>query len=212
MELNLLSMCNHTKMGVLFMAAILECPDQHMSILAGSIVRLGRFSSIEWMVAYGWYTWGGNRPVCGWYLMQCDAPSNLKPLQAIDLDDIYIIVKPDPCPSPHPHGVHITQEEKDLYDRAFVTIDSYEDLPNLITEDLHDGKLVRVQHLEDDTAGYYIWNAEHIAWEPIDFDNKFVALDSAQVETEGLGTYMLKCDATLAEDGTYQMHYYWVKD
>lgn len=151
------------------MAAILECPEQNMSILAGSIVRLGRFSEIEWMVAYGWYTWGGNRPVCGWYLMQCDAPSTIKPLQAIDLVDIYVITEPEPGPMPPHPGAHITEEEKELYDRAFITIDSYLDLPNLQGDDLHDGKLVRVQHLEDDSSGYFIWDVDQNAWVSIDF-------------------------------------------
>ena len=43
----------------------IECPEHNLILYAGSIVRLGRFESIEWLVSYGWYTWGGNRPVCG---------------------------------------------------------------------------------------------------------------------------------------------------
>ena len=151
------------------MAAILECPEHKLSIIAGSIVRLGRFESVQWMVAYGWYTWGGNRPVCGWYLMQCDAPSTLKPLQSSDLDDIYLIEEPVLPPPPPGPGVIITEEEKALYDRAFVTIDSYEDLPNLVTEDLFDGKLVRVQHDSNGEPAYYIWDIAQMAWLPIEF-------------------------------------------
>ena len=152
------------------MAAVLECPDHKLVIVAGSIVRLGRFESTEWLVAYGWYTWGGNRPVCGWYLSQCDNPGTMKPLQATDLDDIYMVqaFDPYPCP-PTPPGVPITEEEKALYDRAFVTIDSYEDLPNLVTENLFDGKLVRVQHDINNEPAYYIWDSSQMSWLPIEF-------------------------------------------
>ena len=168
------------------MAAILECPEQNMAILAGSIVRLGRFSNIEWMVAYGWYTWGGNRPVCGWYLMQCDAPSNIKPLQAIDLDDIYVITEPEPGPLPPQPGATITPEEKELYDRAFVTLESYLDLQELDNEDLHDGKLVRVQHDQNDESAYFIWDSQQIAWLPIDFGKSDIIPNPQEAATEEL--------------------------
>lgn len=150
------------------MAAILECPDHKLSIVAGSIVRLGRFESTSWMLAYGWYTWGGNRPVCGWYLMQCDAPSTLKPLQATDLDDIYVIEEPVLPPPPCP-GVHITPEEKDRYDRAFITLDTYSDLETLSGDTLHDGKIVRINNASENHPAYFIWNANTLQWDPFEF-------------------------------------------
>ena len=42
-------------------------------------LKLGRFETTLWTVAYGWYTWGGNRPVCGWYLIDESNPADLKP-------------------------------------------------------------------------------------------------------------------------------------
>lgn len=54
-------------------------------------VRLGRFSSETWIVGYGWFTFGGNRPFCGWYLVSETKNSQVKPLQLPDLDDIYLI-------------------------------------------------------------------------------------------------------------------------
>lgn len=54
-------------------------------------VRLGRFSSETWVVGYGWFTFGGNRPFCGWYLVSLDNSNRIKPLQLPDLDDIYLI-------------------------------------------------------------------------------------------------------------------------
>lgn len=68
----------------------LEIPDCCICLTPGCKVKLGRFDSDIWVVGYGWYEWGGNRPVCGWYLTNARSPE-IKPLQRPDLDDIYII-------------------------------------------------------------------------------------------------------------------------
>lgn len=60
-------------------------------ICPGDEVKLGRFETATWKVAYGWYSWGGNRPVCGWYLINLSCTPEIKPLQKPDLDDIYLI-------------------------------------------------------------------------------------------------------------------------
>lgn len=69
----------------------LDIPEYHITLFPGCKVRLGRFESTVWVVSYGWYTWGGNRPVCGWYLFNLENPLELKPLQKTDLDDIYLM-------------------------------------------------------------------------------------------------------------------------
>lgn len=69
----------------------LEIPEFKMTLFDGSRVRLGRFENVIWVVRYGWYTWGGNRPVCGWYLINSENCCDIKPLQKTDLDDIYSI-------------------------------------------------------------------------------------------------------------------------
>lgn len=66
-------------------------PNLNIRLTPGCKVKLGRFESTMWEVAYGWYAWGGNRPVCGWYLMNQEKPCQIKPLQLTDLDDIYVI-------------------------------------------------------------------------------------------------------------------------
>lgn len=68
----------------------LNIPNSREIIKPGNIVRLGRFSDSDWVVNYGWYEFGGNRPVCGWYLTK-DGGVTTKPLQLPDLDDIYVI-------------------------------------------------------------------------------------------------------------------------
>ena len=69
---------------------ILNIPNSGDVIRPGNSVRLGRFSDDEWLVCFGWYSFGGNRPVCGWYLTNLQY-GNIKPLQKTDLDDIYLV-------------------------------------------------------------------------------------------------------------------------
>lgn len=65
-------------------------PEFDITLTVGDNVRLGRFDTDTWTVKYGWYSWGGNRPVCGWYLVGTISQV-VKPLQYTDLEDIYII-------------------------------------------------------------------------------------------------------------------------
>ena len=67
----------------------LQVPNTDCCLKPGYIIKLGRYDSTEWAVHMGWYTWGGNRPVCGWYLT--NNSGGLKPLQSTDLEDIYVI-------------------------------------------------------------------------------------------------------------------------
>lgn len=69
----------------------LEIPNSTFQIPENSVVRLSRFNSEEWRLLHGWYTWGGNRPVCGWYVVSLTDPNRVKPIQLLDLYDIYMI-------------------------------------------------------------------------------------------------------------------------
>lgn len=69
----------------------LYVPVNDMYIQPGNRVKLGRFDGDCWEVAFGWYSWGGNRPVCGWYLTKLPEKDIVKPLQLPDLSDIYLI-------------------------------------------------------------------------------------------------------------------------
>ncbi len=68
----------------------LEVPNANLSLVPGNKIQIGRFSAKVWIVRFGWYSFGGNRSVCGWYL-QAEASDEIKPIFRIDLDDIYII-------------------------------------------------------------------------------------------------------------------------
>lgn len=67
---------------------VLEIPGTNMVLRPGCRVKLGRFETRIWDVNHGWFTFGGNRPFCGWYL---SSGSDIKPLQKPDLDDIYMV-------------------------------------------------------------------------------------------------------------------------
>lgn len=68
----------------------LNVPEFDIILQEGDTVKLGRFQAETWLVHYGWYAWGGNRPVCGWYLSNT-LTQEVKPLQYTDLEDIYVI-------------------------------------------------------------------------------------------------------------------------
>ena len=69
----------------------LNVPDVGICLEDGCRVKLGRFETTQWVVHYGWYAWGGNREVCGWYLEKVGSSDDIKPLQKNDLYDIYLI-------------------------------------------------------------------------------------------------------------------------
>lgn len=79
----------------------LSIPNTSIVLSEGAVIRLRRFDSETWRVLYGWYTWGGNRPTLGWYLVSERNPQRTKPVQLSDMYDIYVVdsggePKPDP--------------------------------------------------------------------------------------------------------------------
>lgn len=68
----------------------LEVPNANTTISPGYKIQIGRFDAQVWIVRFGWYNFGGNRSVCGWYL-EAESSDEIKPIFKIDLDDIYII-------------------------------------------------------------------------------------------------------------------------
>ena len=66
-------------------------PNTSEYIRPGAVIQIGRFSTTRWKVEHGWFSVGGNRPWCGWYLTDVSNPSNVRAIQLTDLDDIYMI-------------------------------------------------------------------------------------------------------------------------
>lgn len=44
---------------------VINLPQFKMKLVPGCRVKLGRFETTEWILNHGWYSWGGNREVCG---------------------------------------------------------------------------------------------------------------------------------------------------
>ena len=69
----------------------LYLPDNSNFIKVGDVIVLGRFESERWCVCFGWYSYDGNRKICGWYLKSLIDSNRVKSIQDTDLYDIYVI-------------------------------------------------------------------------------------------------------------------------
>ena len=69
----------------------LEIPGLDFVLHPGDHIRIGRFSSEEWKVGYGWFAFGGNRKICGWFAQSESDTTRIKPIQETDLHDIYMV-------------------------------------------------------------------------------------------------------------------------
>lgn len=68
----------------------LQIPGTDVTLHPGSRVRLHRFSTVQWEVRHGWYSFDDNREICGWYLVMIGS-TTVKPIFKIDLQDIYSV-------------------------------------------------------------------------------------------------------------------------
>lgn len=72
----------------------LQVPNTDVFLCPGDFVKLGRFDDVLWEVDHGWFSFGGNRPWCGWYLKSnVNGDYVEKPIQLTDLDDVYVVKK-----------------------------------------------------------------------------------------------------------------------
>lgn len=69
----------------------IEIPGSDTKLYPGYKIKLNRFDSDIWTVHYGWYDFSGNRPIMGWYLTNDSDSNSVKPIQKIDLYDIYVV-------------------------------------------------------------------------------------------------------------------------
>lgn len=70
----------------------LNVPNTKLSLSEGDLIKLGRFDDTLWEVCHGWFSFGGNRPWCGWYLKGTLNDEYVeKPVQLTDLDDVYVV-------------------------------------------------------------------------------------------------------------------------
>lgn len=136
---------------------VLNVPNTNIDLHPGDIIRIGRFSNVDLEVQYGWYTWGGNRPVCGWSLRNL-ATGDVKPIQSIDLIDMYLITHgpestTDPnSPARYSSGtsykrsqlLYLTFGELWQATRDFIACDEYSSEQRNFDTDAEDGNIVRI--------------------------------------------------------------------
>ena len=65
-------------------------PDTDITLHPGNRIKLGRFSKDIWTVQFGWFSFDGNRSMCGWFLTDRKS-AKVKPLLDVDLYDCYMV-------------------------------------------------------------------------------------------------------------------------
>ena len=160
--------------------------DSGIQIVDGSIVILARFPDTKWIVHKGWYSYQGNQ-YNGWYLSSIPSQTTM-PLLDSDLIGIRVVGGncscPDqPFPSPNPPvpggGGGLKPEMAWELNRAWITVDTLEQLSRLNRRLIPDGKIVRVNDTGDGTAKYYrydqaksIWTEEYFGIDLTNFVSK----------------------------------------
>lgn len=159
--------------------------DSGIQIVDGSIVILARFPGTKWIVHKGWHAYQCNQ-YNGWYLSSIPSQTTM-PLVDSDLIGIKVVggecPYPDhPFPSPNPPipgGGGMKPEMAWELNRAWITVDTIEQLSRLNRRLVPDGKIVRVNDTGDGTAKYYrydqaksIWTEEYFGVDTTNFVSK----------------------------------------
>ena len=170
------------------MPASLMVPNSNVTLFDGSVVILHRFPDTKWIVHQGWYSYEGAN-YNGWYFSSIPQQTII-PMNEEDLSSLTIVSGgpgycPDmpypPIPGPFPPApgpfpplpvgdlpAYISNDEKARYEAAFITLPLLADRDALNTEKLPDGKIVRVNNVNDE-AKYYIWNKYEGEWQDFVF-------------------------------------------
>lgn len=163
--------------------------DSGMQIVDGSVVILARFPGTKWVVHKGWYSYQGNQ-YNGWHLSSIPSQTTM-PLVDSDLIGIVVVgggcTCPDhPFPSPSPGGGMSPQMTWEL-NRAWITVDTLEQLSKLNKRLIPDGKIVRVNDTGDGSAKYYRYDQAKSIWTEEDFGidtTNFVSKDDLVQEVK----------------------------
>lgn len=164
--------------------------DSGLEIYDGSIVMLARFPGTKWVVHKGWYTYNGTQ-YSGWYFSSIPAHTTL-PVSTTDLAGI-VVVSNSGCSCVHPGPpIPPCSEESNLkpwmvneLNRAWITVDTMEQLSRLNNRLIPSGKVVRVNDKGDGNPGYYRYNQAKREWETETFGidtSNFVSKDELSEE------------------------------
>ena len=136
------------------------------TITDGTIVTLQQYPEVQWIVHNGWYTYQ-SRQYMGWYLVSIPS-QNVLPLDPDDLIGITIVSSGcGPCPvppGPNPPRPPIPHDVIHEIERAWITVDTIEQLSRLNRRLVPDGKIVRVNDIGDGTSKYYRYDQPNQKW------------------------------------------------
>lgn len=175
----------------------LVVPNSNDRIYDGSVVILQRLPNLRWVVHNGFYTYNGTTQN-GWYLSSVPSQTNM-PLFHNDLYGIRILSSdPCPCPPPLPPGPHppfpphpvppfppgpgpetiqYTKADKLMVDRSMITVPNLEERDKLMSSELIDGKVVRVNDFEG-RVEYFEWDKENLKWNLLSLGERYPDADT----------------------------------
>lgn len=136
----------------------------------GMVITIGKYDQTKFVIKYGWYTYD-NKQYLGWYaesiLDNLIIPTNLIDWMTVTVINDGCDCPPCPCP-PHVHDriIPFTESYKDLIDRTFITVDSYDEFMHLSKSRIPDGKIIKINNVGGLTK-FFTWSEEHHTWSPI---------------------------------------------
>lgn len=169
-------------------------PVTNRKVYEGSTVVLNRLPRVKWILSCGFYTYNDKQKK-GWYF-EAIPSGNVMPVFAQDLYDIKIItplspidppiahIPPEPAPGPTPPGptpIDFTEEDKEMIMRSTISVDTLEDRDRLSSDDLPEGKVVRVNDV-DGHVDYFEWDKESESWIPATLGRRY--LTKAEIESQ----------------------------
>lgn len=160
----------------------LTLPDSDVRLYPGSVVIFRTDLDTRWILHMSWYTYEGDRAF-GWYFRSIPV-GDILPVDKADLTNLIVIDNAEPCkpivpPTPPPPPVPpvppddpvvlFKRSMRDMLYAAFITLQTEEDLLNLDTSIIPDGKLIRVNDVRGEVK-YFVWNAPASRWDDINID------------------------------------------
>lgn len=155
--------------------------DYSTMLLEGRVVTLRRFPASKFIMHLGWFQYD-NENRYGWYFKSVTGNIVL-PIVESDCRDMVIVdwnhighsldIPPRLISGELPEEyqempAYITNDEKKLYDSAFITVETLTDRYALESYDIPNGKIVRVNEVDGEVK-YYVWNKSILSWEDFVF-------------------------------------------
>ena len=141
-------------------------PNTNIKLYDGDIVKVSNYPGVKWVVHYGWFIYQ-NAQNYDWYFSSIKDGTVL-PVSAIDLTTVSLATTRTIGSNTNDGKVVnyttvFTLEDESALHRAFITVDTLDQLHNLNHKNLVDGKMVRVNNAGG-VPRYYIWHKDTSEW------------------------------------------------